>query len=293
MKILITGANGRLGSRLMALLSHPSSGAQHDVRGCDLDTVDITKRDAVCDLVQAFAPALVIHCAALTAVDYCAEHPDEALEANAFGTQNVALACQALGAALLYISTNEVFSGHSSREYLEYDRPEPGNPYGYSKWVGEQIVRDLVRQHYIVRTAWLFAHGGHNFIQAILDRAASGQPLRVVTNEVSSPTYTDDLAQALIQLIETRQYGIYHLVNAGSASRYAFARLVLDLAGYQDVPLQPIALSEYVRASRPPEYTPLRNMAGARLGIVLRPWQAAVKAFLHAEARLKGPAADV
>lgn len=279
MNILITGANGRLGGYLVTLLS----ARDHAVTGIDIDSADITRRDVVMRVFDTAHPDIVLHCAALTAVDYCAEHPDEALEVNAFGTQNIALACQEHNTALLYVSSNEVFEGCASRDCLEYDRPAPINPYGYSKWVGEQIVRDLVQRHYIVRTSWLFAHGGRNFIHAILQRAAHAEPLRVVTNEVSAPTYTNDLAESITSLIATGQYGIYHLVNEGHASRFEFARRVLDVAGYRDTSIEPIALAEYPRASRPPEYAVLRNMAAARLGIVLRPWQDAVAAFLRAE----------
>jgi dTDP-4-dehydrorhamnose reductase len=288
MQLLITGAQGRLGQQLVKLLT----AGDHTVTGVDIDTVNITNRDAVQQVFDTAMPELVIHCAALTAVDYCAEHPDEALEINAFGTQNIALACQQHNATLVYVSTNEVFAGRAYREHLEYDRPEPVNAYGYSKWVGEQMVRDLVRRHFIVRTSWLFAHGGRNFIQAILERAEAGQPLRVVTNEISSPTYNNDLAAAITQLITTRQYGIYHLVNEGYASRYAFARQILDLAGYTGTVIEPIALAEYPRASRPPEYALLRNMAAARLGITLRPWQDALAAFLVAEGLLKAVDVD-
>lgn len=275
MRILITGANGQLGGALCRTLQSD----QHTVIGADLDTMDITQPQAVRTVFQAHRPELVIHCAALTAVDYCAEHPDEALAVNGFGTHTVALACQSFGAAMLYVSTNEVFDGLSREPYREYDPPHPINPYGYSKWVGEQVVRELVERHYIVRTSWLFSHGGRNFAQTILRLAAQGKPLRVVTNEVSSPTYNDDLAAAIGQLIATQHYGIYHLVNAGYVSRYGFARYILDLAGMADVPIQPIAMAEYQRPSRPPEYAVLQNTVGAQLGIGLRPWQEAVAAF--------------
>lgn len=281
MRILVTGAHGNLGSELVRQLSHT-----HTVTGVDIDTMNITDAAAVRATIANIRPDIVIHCAALTAVDYCAEHPDEALNVNAYGAQNIALACQQHDAALLYISSNEIFSGRGARHYAEYDPPDPINPYGYSKWVGEQMVRDLVTKHYIVRTSWLFAHGGRNFIQIILGLANNAKPIRVVTNEVSSPTYTTDLAAAIARLITTGQYGIYHLVNDGIASRFAFARYVLDHSGFNDVPITPIALAEYSRASRPPEYTVLRNYAAARLGIMLRPWQEAVTDFLNTE-RLK------
>lgn len=279
MRILITGASGRLGSEIQR--RYETDG--HTVNATDVDTLDITNWDDVKHTLQDFQPEMVIHCAALTNVDYCAENPDEALRVNGFGTQNVALAASRCGAALLYVSTNEVFAGSVCREYLEYDSPAPINAYGYSKWVGEQAVRDLNPKHMIVRTAWLFAHGGNNFVHAILKRAKQGQPLRVVTNEVSSPTYTSDLADAIVALSTRSRYGIYHLTNAEHVSRYGFARKLLDLTGYADVPIEPVASAEWPRPSRPPEYAILRNFAAAQMGITLRPWADALAAFVQAE----------
>ena len=282
MRILVTGASGRVGSQLATVL-----GAQdHAVTTTDIGTMDITDMANVRDVFATVQPEIVLHCAALTAVDYCAEQPDEAVAINGFGTQTVALACQAHDSALVYISTNEVFGGRTRRAYQEYDPPAPANPYGYSKWVGEQVVRDLVRKHYIIRISWLFAHGGTNFLQVILKLAREGKPLRVVTNEIGAPTYNNDLALAIARLIATERYGIYHLVNEGHTSRYAFARRALELAGLPNAPVTPIALAEYSRASRPPEYAVLRNVAAARLGITLRPWEDALVAFLEEEGLL-------
>lgn len=279
MQILLTGANGRLGSSLLQSLTERG----HSVAGFDVSSMDITNWDAVLARFDETQPELVVHCAAMTAVDQCAEEPDRALLVNGLGTQAVAQACQKHGAAMLYISTNEVFDGRTGHPYHEYDRPNPINPYGWSKWTGEQAVRDLVPRHFIVRTAWLFAQGGSNFVHAVLRATGEGRPLRVVINEISSPTYANDLAEAVAQLIETERFGIYHLVNEGHVSRYAFARHALDLAGYKDTPIEPISLAEYPRASRPPEYAALRNFAAAQIGIRLRPWQEALAAFIQAE----------
>lgn len=283
MRILVTGANGRLGSYLVDHLKHLG----HTPTGVDIEEMDIGDPEAVDVVFRQSQPELVIHCAALTAVDYCAEHPDEALQINGFGTQTVARACLVHDAALMYISTNEVFDGRSNRSYLEYDQTNPVNAYGYSKWVGEQAVRELVSRHYVVRTSWLFAHGGGNFIHAILKRAQQQESLRVVINEIGSPTYNNDLVHAIGRLLAADSYGTFHLANEGYTSRYNFARRALDLAGFEHVPVERVTLAEFQRASRPPEYAALKNTAAAQLGIRLRPWEEALADFLAVEGLLK------
>jgi dTDP-4-dehydrorhamnose reductase len=279
MRILVTGAGGLLGRRVMAELTargHTPQGVPHTV-------LDITDCEAVSRVVGDARPELVIHCAAMTQVDRCAEQPDQALRVNGFGTHNVALACQQSGAALAYVSSNEVFDGEQAVPYLEYDATHPINPYGYSKWVGEQAVRELLPRHFVIRTSWLFAHGGDNFLHRLVRAATRGEALAVVTNEVAVPTYAEDLAEAVVRLVETGRYGIYHLVNDGSASRYQFARHLLDCAGFTGVPIMPIIAAQRPRPSQPPTYSVLRNFAAAELGIRLRPWQAAVSAFFARE----------
>lgn len=279
MKILITGAGGNIGRRLLEALHT----REHNVIGLTHHEIDITQFGAVKQYIGDAAPDLVVHCAAMTHVDRCAEQPDEALRVNAYGAQNVALACQRIGAAMCYLSTNEVFDGERGTPYLEYDAPRPINPYGYSKWVGEQMVRDLLPRHYIVRTSWLFAHTGHNFLQKILQIAEKGDPLQVVCNEVASPTYAEDLVTALCALVETGRFGIYHLANEGRASRYEFARHILDCSGYVDLPITPIILAQYPRPSRPPTYSALRNFNAAQMGIQLRSWREALFAYFERE----------
>lgn len=283
MRIIVTGAGGNLGHTLVDLLN-----PIHDVIGLDHGDLEITNRVQVLERIKHLEPELVINTAALTNVDYCAENPDHALQINGYSVKNLVLGCQAVNAELLQISTNEVFDGTNTKSYLEYDATNPINPYGYSKLVAERIVSDLLPKHYIVRTSWLFAHGGRNFIQAVLNRAESGQSLRVVVNEVASPTYTTDLAEAIAQLIDTQSYGTYHLVNEGRASRWVFARYILDIVGYENVSVERISSYEYQRASTPPEYGVLRNFAAAQLGIQLRNWREAVEAFLQAETSFEG-----
>ncbi|MDX1993097.1 MAG: dTDP-4-dehydrorhamnose reductase [bacterium] len=285
MRILVTGAAGRLGGRLVEILT-----PHHEVTGIDIAEVDITDFAAIRAFILDAKPNIVLHPAAWTDVDGCAREPEKAIRINGFGAQHVAVATAEIGAAILYVSSNEVFDGRSGKAYGEYDVTHPVNPYAYSKWVGERAVMSLNPRHYITRTAWLFAHGGKNFIQAILNaaRAAArdGKPLRVVTDEVANPTYNDDLAEAIAHLIRTGRYGIYHLTNEGACSRYAFARYVLDRAGYSETPIQPIVSRQWARPSQPPTYTPLSSLAANSAGITLRSWQQAVDAFLQKEGLL-------
>lgn len=278
MRIVVTGASGRLGSRLVEVLT-----PDHDVSGVDIDQVDITDFMAIRTLMSDLDPDVVIHCAAWTDVDACARDPEKAIRINGHGSHHVALAAANVDASIVYISTNEVFYGQLNRPYLEYDLPNPANSYGYSKMVGERTVVEVNPKHYIVRPAWIFAHQGKNFIHSILNAARAGDPLRVVTDEVANPTYNNDLSDAIAALIKTERYGTYHLTNEGACSRYTFARYVLDKAGYDDIPIEPISSREWPRASIPPAYTALTNLSGAMIGITLRPWTEAVDAFLELE----------
>ncbi len=274
MRVFITGSKGQLGRALLTALH------DHQLTGVDLPECDITDRVQIEAAIVQAAPDLVIHCAAMTDVDGCARDPAAAYRVNGLGTQNVALACQRAGAALLYVSTNEVFDGSADRPYTEFDAPHPINPYARSKLAGEWYTRHLLTRFYIVRTAWLYAPGGRNFPHRIVQLADERGHLRVVTDEVGSPTYVADLAQAIAQLIGTGQYGVYHLVNEGACSRFDMAGEILRLTGRAAVPLEPTTLSEFQRDSTPPPYAPLANVAGAALGIRLRPWQAALAEFL-------------
>ena len=274
MRIFITGHKGQLGRALYAVL------AEHTLTGCDLPELDITDREAIGAAVADFAPDVVVHAAAWTHVDGCARDPERAYRVNALGTQNVALACAEAGAAMVYISTNEVFDGEATEPYREWDPPHPINPYGRSKAAGEWFVRHLLTRFYIVRTAWLYAPGGRNFPHRIIQLADERGALRVVTDEVGNPTYAPDLAKAIAALIRTDAYGVYHLTNAGYCSRYDFAREILRVSGREHVPVEPITLAEFQRASTPPRFAPLANTAAAALGITLRPWQEALAEFL-------------
>jgi dTDP-4-dehydrorhamnose reductase len=276
MRIAITGATGQLGRALCAAL-----GPRHEVIPLGRADVDLERPDAV-ERLAATGAELIVHPAAYTNVDGCARDPALAYRVNALGTKYAALACRRLGAPLVYISTNEVFDGAGARPYLEYDPAAPINPYGWSKWCGEQAVREALDRFYIARVAWLFG-GERNFVRTVLRLAGEREELAMVADEIGSPTYAPDAAAAVARLIETDHYGTYHLVNAGHCSRYDFAAAALRFAG-RDTRLRPIRLVDFKRESTVPRYTPLENAAAAALGIALRPWHEALEEYLRLEA---------
>jgi dTDP-4-dehydrorhamnose reductase len=274
MHILITGGNGQLGQALQKAL------VGHTAVAVDLPHHDISDKATVHNLIQTHQPDLIINSAAYTNVDGCVSNPQLAFQANAHGPHNLALACLAHGLPLVHISTNEVFSGDNPAGYDEWMPLNPRNAYGRSKAAGEFNVRHTLPQHYIVRTAWLYASTGRNFIHAILGRARETGQLRVVTDEIGNPTWAQDLAEAIAQLIQTGQYGTYHFVNEGACSRWAFANEIVRLAGLEGVVNEPILSNEFKRASSPPPFGGLHNNNGRALGIVPRPWQEALAAFI-------------
>ncbi len=273
MRIVITGHNGQLGRQFTAHLG------AHALLLLDLPEDDITDA-GVSERIAAFRPDLVLHAAAFTDVDGCEADPERAFRVNAVGTQNVVLGAQRAGAALLYISTNEVFDGSRRDLYREWDPINPGSIYARSKAAGEQIVRDHLARFFIVRVAWLFGPGGSNFVTKILAAAERSGSLRVAADEFGNPTYAPDLAAAVVRLAATERYGTYHLTNAGFCSRYDFAREIMRLAGRPELPIAPILSAEWPRPSRPPLHAVLANTNAAALGIVLRPWQEALAEYM-------------
>jgi len=274
MKVLITGSSGQLGVTLQSTFTG------HELALVDLPETDISNREQIFSIVDSFQPNVIIHCAAYTDVDGCVTNPELAYQVNSLGTQNVVLACHRNDAAMVHISSNEVFAGDRPDGYDEWMMPDPQNIYGRSKTAGEFHVRSILQRYYVVRTAWLYAAGGRNFIHTILRLAQQGNQLRVVTDEIGNPTYAKDLAEAILELINTDQYGTYHLVNEGTCSRFEFAQEVLQLGSDRAIEIIPIMSSEYRRASTPPLYGALNNIFGSSIGIKLRPWRDALAEYV-------------
>ena len=272
MKILITGCRGQLGRSLAETLG------VHQIETAAHDRLDITRLDQVRDAVDSIRPDLVINAAAYNDVDGAESNPLEAYRVNALGARNLALAALAQEACMLHVSTDYVFDGASDRPYHEYDFAQPLSVYGRSKLAGEQAVKEVNPRNYIVRTAWLFHPAGKNFLNSM--RSAAGRPhIKVVHDQISSPTYAPHLAAAIAQLIETNAYGTYHLAGHGQASRYEMTCMLFGLLGLR-TPVLPAMHTEFPSAAARPRYSALTSIQEPR--ILLPPWQEGIRAFAHA-----------
>ena len=276
--IWISGDRGRLGRALRAAAPGP-------IEGWDQPDLDLDDPGTGAALVREHRPKLVIHTAAMTAVDQAARDPEAAMRRNGRAVGAIARACREAGSGLVLISTNEVFDGERSdgRPYAEDDPTNPRNPYGASKLAGEEAALAAcagAESLWIVRTAWLFGPPGNDFPERITAAADKVEgPLSVVTDEVGCPTYAPDLARAIFELVARTDGGTFHLVNAGFASRYDWARAVLDVRrpGRE---MRPITLAEYERSSDPPPWGVLDTSRAAAGGVVLRPWREALAEYL-------------
>lgn len=274
MKVLVTGAKGMLGADLCRELL-----AGHQVTGIDIQEVDLTARDAA-NRLAAYGPESILHCAAMTNVDGCERDPEAAYAVNSLGTKNVALACRQMDIPMLYISTDFVFDGTKGRPYREDDEPNPLGHYGRSKLEGEKAVRELLKKFYIVRTSWLYGRHGKNFISTILAKAKEIGIIKVVDDQVGSPTYVRDLCRAIATLISSNKYGTYHLSNSGSCSWFDFAKRAVELSAIKTEVL-PIASSEYPTPTKRPSYSVLGNFRWkSEFGAKLRPWEEGLKDYL-------------
>lgn len=288
MKVLVTGANGQLGTDLCKVLR-------------DFELIPLTDKDIeisdMSSVKQAFSkykPGIIINTAAYVRVDDCEDEKDKAFSVNALGARNVAVVAQELGARLVHLSTDYVFGGETeprTTPYTEFDTPVPLSIYGKSKLAGENLVRHFCLRHFIVRTSGLFGVAGSmgkggNFIETMLRLSKERPELRVVDDQVFSPTYTMDLARKIVQLMITDYYGIFHITNRGACSWYQFTTEILKLAGLK-TPVVPITSDQYPQKARRPRYSVLDNSHLRLLGLDdMRPWPEALKDYLVARGHI-------
>lgn len=229
--------------------------------------------------MKTVRPDAVIHCAAYTNVDGAEADYDGAFRINAVGTQNLAAGCLETAARLVYVSTDYVFDGQTRQPYREFDPVNPQNVYGLTKQHGEEIVRQLLGRHYIVRTAWLYGEGS-NFARTMLNLAAKNSTLKVVNDQIGTPTSTVDLARAIYALLATDAYGTYHGTCQGQCSWYDFACEIFHQAGTQ-VKVLPVTTDEFPRPAKRPAYSVLDNyMLRMTIGDPMRNWQNALADYI-------------
>ena len=252
MKILVTGVKGQLGYDVV----NECQKRGYDAIGVDVEEMDITNPEAVDRVIAEANPDAVIHCAAWTAVD-AAEEPENVAKVravNADGTQNIANVCKKLNCKLLYISTDYVFDGQGSEPWLPDQKDyRPLNVYGQTKLEGELAVANTVEKYFIVRIAWVFGVNGKNFIKTMLNVGKTHDTIRVVNDQIGTPTYTYDLARLLVDMAESEKYGYYHATNEGGyISWYNFACEIFRQAGYPTKVI-PVTTAEYglSKAKRP------------------------------------------
>ncbi len=271
MRILLTGANGQLGTVLCRMLGYET------VISKDLPDFDLAQPTVHEEIVEA-SPDLIIHAGAYTDVDGAEREPDLAMAVNAKGTEQVAKAAVRLGARLIYISTDYVFDGEQQRPYREYDSPRPINQYGLSKWKGEQVVLASGANALIIRTAWLYGAVGKNFVKSIIRASQSGSTLKVVNDQCGCPTYAEDLASAVASLIGHDVQGVVHVTNGGQCTWYEFAQAIVR---EMELPCSvlPITTQQAGRLAKRPPYSVLSSTRLVSLGLMLPEWNQALTRF--------------
>lgn len=277
MKVLVTGAKGQLGYDVCERLV--LEGIEHT--GVDRDDFDLTDAAQVRKAFEMHSPTVVIHCAAYTAVDKAETELYDCQKANVDATLNIAMSCKQYGASLLYISTDYVFSGDGIMPFQTSEPYGPRNAYGRTKAEGELIVRQLLEHFFIVRISWVFGMNGNNFVKSMQRLGGEKSELRVVADQVGSPTYTYDLAILLAKMIRTEKYGIYHATNEGFCSWAEFAEVIMEFSGLE-CRVIPISTVDYATPAKRPLNSRLSKASLAQSGFdKLPPWQDALARYIE------------
>jgi dTDP-4-dehydrorhamnose reductase len=287
LKILIVGVRGQLGQDMKAI----AASIGHAVSGVDVPDIDVTDPVMTQRVIAAHAPEVIINCSAYTAVDACETHEREAFAVNSDGIANIARAARKINARVVHYSTDYVFDGTGNAPYVESDVPNPKSVYGKSKLEGDRRLEQTLPNHIILRVAWLYGVHGKHFIKKIRDRAlqipGTGKPLKVVTDEIGTPTYTVDVCRQTLALLATNHCGTFHCSNEGFCSRFEFAREILKAYGI-DAPLEPCTSNEFVLTAPRPIYSVLENKHLKELGInVMRDWKVAFGEYVQEEKKEK------
>ncbi len=255
MRIVVTGAGGMLGQDLVPVLE-----SEHEVFAYNHSGLDITDKRQVSDILDSIRPDIVINCAAYTQVDKAEEETERAFRINGLGVHNLALECDRLGIVLCHVSTDYVFDGSKKRPYTPFDNTSPVNAYGESKLAGERFLQWVMKRFYIVRTSWLYGAGGGNFVKTIHRIASERDEIRVVSDQIGSPTWTVTLSEGIKSIIESEVYGIHHVTDRtdGGISWFDFARAIVELSGLKTRVI-PITTDQYPTPAKRPSYSVLET----------------------------------
>lgn len=277
MKVLVTGVKGQLGYDVVRELEKRG----HEAVGVDIEEMDITDANQVNQVIHSVEPDAVIHCSAYTAVDRAEDDLDTCRKVNALGTANIAEVCKELDCKMLYLSTDYIFSGDGERPWEPDDEPNPLNVYGLTKYEGEQEIKSRLNKYYIVRISWVFGINGNNFIKTMLRLGKENGAVRVVDDQIGSPTYTYDLSVLLVDMIESEAYGQYHATNEGLCSWYEFAQEIFHAAGMDDVTVTPVKTGEFPAKAKRPMNSRMSKEKLVKNGFNKLPtWQDAVKRYV-------------
>lgn len=276
MKVLITGAGGQLGRDLLVAFHGD------DVVGLPRAELDVSNRDQVLAAMSDYVPDLVVNAAAYTKVDDCEADPELAWRVNSGGSWWIAEACSRIGARMLHLSTDYVFDGTADRPYTEFDATNPQSVYGRTKVAAERLIQDTLDAHWIVRTSWLHGAHGHNFVKTMLRLGRERDRLRVVADQVASPTFTADLAPAVKRLAyDDVPYGTYHLTNSGHCTWHQLAEAVFEIAGMR-VAVDATDTASWGAPAPRPANSVLDNRKAQLLGIpALPPWHDSLHRLLR------------
>ncbi|MBS6373891.1 MAG: dTDP-4-dehydrorhamnose reductase [Erysipelotrichaceae bacterium] len=275
MKILVTGYRGQLGYDVV----HEAKKRGIQAVGVDIDEMDITNVKQVNDVIRSGNYDAVIHCAAWTAVDKAEDMIDDCHKVNVEGTQNIADVCGDLNIPIMYFSTDYVFSGQGEEPWNEYDERQPLNVYGQTKYEGELAVEKLPK-HFIIRIAWVFGLNGNNFIKTMLKLGKEHGTVKVVNDQIGSPTYTFDLAKLVVDMIQTDKYGTYHATNEGICSWYDFACEIFKQAEL-DVEVIPVTSDVFPAKAKRPSNSRMNKTELDKKGFHRLPtWQDALSRYL-------------
>ncbi len=252
-KIWVAGASGQLGTAITEVLNPLDA----ELLVTDVSELDITNIDDVLSYAEINRPDVIINCAAVTDVALCEENPEYAYKVNALGARNLSVAARKVRAKIVQLSTDDVFDGKRDEPYCEFDDTNPLTVYGRSKRAGENYVKEFTEKHFIIRSNWLYGNG-NNFVSQLMEQAKTQKQIAVAADQFGSPTSAHDLATMIVALIQTNEYGTYHVTANGVCSRFEFAKEILRLAN-MDVELVPVSTKESALTSVRPAYAVLDN----------------------------------